>query len=77
MSNILKKIATFFHTHTFTGWGGDVPYVYNKTNNGIVDGIERMHINLYCKCDNCGEEVLVAKLHCDKNGKLYKGKSDL
>lgn len=46
------------------------------TNNGIIDGIKRMHVNLYCKCDSCGEEVLIAKLHCDQDGKLYQGVLD-
>jgi hypothetical protein len=35
-----------------------------------------MHVNLYSRCDTCGEEVLIAKIHCDKNSKLYKGKLD-
>ncbi len=64
------------HTHTFTGYAGDSPYLYNKSNNGVVDGIGRMHIDLYCKCDSCNQEVLIAKLHVDKEGKLYKGKLD-
>lgn len=77
MNEAIRKNKTFFHTHTFTGYGGGTPYLYNKTNNGVVDGINRMHINLYCKCDTCNEEVLIAKIHCDKDGKLYKGKLDI
>ena len=72
MSNDLKQRKNIYHVHTFTGWY-NVPYLYNKTNDGIIDGIKRMHIDLYCKCSTCDEEVLVAKLHCDENGKLYKG----
>jgi len=76
MNNTIKKKKDLFHTHTFNGYAGDVPYLYNKTNEGVIDGIKRMHINLYCKCDTCDEEVIVAKLHCDENGKLYKGLLD-
>lgn len=73
MNNILRKKKTLLHTHTFIGYSGDVPYLYNKTNDGVTDGIDRMHIKLYCKCDTCNEEVLIAMVHCDKDGKLYKG----
>ncbi len=76
MNNTIKKNKDLFHTHTFTGYCGDAPYLYNKTNNGIIDGIKRMHVNLYCKCDSCGKEVLIAKLHCDQDGKLYQGVLD-
>ena len=69
---MIKKIKNIFHTHTFTGYANSEPYLYNKTNDGVIDGSDRMHINLYCKCDTCNEEVLVAKIHCDKNSKLYK-----
>lgn len=75
MSNTIKKNKSFTHTHTFTGYCGGIPYLYNK-GLGVVDGIGRMHINLYCKCDTCNEEVLVAKFHCDKDGKVYKGEFD-
>ena len=76
MSETLKKRKDCFHTHTFTGYAGGTVYLYNKTNNGVVDGIKRMHVNLYCRCDTCNEEVLVAKIHCDENSKLYKGVLD-
>lgn len=77
MNGTIRKNKNFFHTHTFTGYGTQPPYLYNKTNDGVVDGTKRMHIDLYCKCDTCNEEVLVAKIHCDENGKLYKGKLDI
>ncbi len=76
MNNTLRKRKNIFHVHSFTGYDGGRPYLYNKTNEGIVDGIKRMHINLYCKCDTCYEEVLIARIHCDENSKLYKGKLD-
>ena len=71
----LKISKNLFHTHTFTGWAGTTPYLYYKTGSGVVDGCGRMHIDLYCKCDECDEEVLIAKIHCDENSKLYKTKS--
>lgn len=64
--NLLK------HSHRFSGYCGDVPYLYYKSGEPYVDGIERGHVNLYSKCDICGEEVLVAKMHTDRNGKLYQ-----
>lgn len=76
MNNTLKKKKDLFHTHTFTGYAEGKPYLYNKTNYGVIDGIQRMHVVLYCKCDTCNEEVEIAMLHCDKDGKLYKGEFD-
>ncbi len=73
MNKTLRKNKNLFHTHTFTGYAGSEPYVYNKTNKGVVDGIRRMHVELYCKCDTCGEEVKIAMIHCDEDGKLYEG----
>jgi hypothetical protein len=76
MNNTIKKKESLLHTHSFSGYGGGIPYLYNKTNDGVVDGIKRMHIDLYCKCDTCDKEILIARLHCDENGKLYRGKLD-
>ena len=73
MSKLIQKTELFKHDHVFTGYADGTPYLYNKTNNGVVDGIDRMHIDLYAKCDICNKEILVAKIHCDKEGKLYKG----
>lgn len=72
MNNTIKKKDTSFHTHKFTGYGGGVPYFYYKTNSGIVDGVGRMHVELYGRCDECDKEVKIAMMHCDKEGKLYK-----
>lgn len=68
----LRRKEDWMHTHEFNGYGSDVPYLYYKTHDGVVDGIGRMHVNLYGKCDICGEEVLLAKIHCTEEGKLYK-----
>ncbi len=36
MNNTLKKVKSLFHTHTFSGYCGNVPYLYNKTNDGYL-----------------------------------------
>ena len=72
MSNsIIKKTSSCLsHDHIFTGYAGSAPYLYNKTD-GVIDGIGRQHINLYCKCDICDEEIFVAKMHVQADGKIY------
>jgi hypothetical protein len=59
------------HNHEFTGYHSDVPYLHYHAKGGVIDGIGRQHINLYAKCIICDEEVLVAKMHVDKDGKIY------
>lgn len=76
MSIIIPSKRVFGHKHIFTGYGSSQPYLYNKTGQPFIDGINGGHISLYKKCDICGEEVLVAKLHVDADGKLYKTKLD-
>jgi len=76
MSLIIPNGKFLSHNHIFEGYAGQQPYLYNKTNNPLVDGIERGHIGLYGKCNICGEEILVANLHVDPKGKLYKGLYD-
>jgi hypothetical protein len=65
MSNKLLKPnrSIFGHTHTFTGYCGDNPYL--KAKRGAVDNINRHHVNLYGICDTCNKEVLIAKIHID------------
>lgn len=76
MSLIKPNGKLFEHSHRFEGYASGQPYLYNRTNNPYVDGINRGHIGLYGKCDICGEEILVANMHVDPEGKLYKGKFD-
>lgn len=73
---LIKQDVLFSHTHVFTGYAGGVPYLYYTSGNPYVDGINRGHINLYAKCDTCGKEILVAKIHTDSNGNLYETKLD-
>lgn len=63
------------HNHKFTGYAGGVPYLYYKPGGGIIDGSNRQHIELYAKCDICGDEILVAKTHIKSNGLLYNSQS--
>lgn len=62
----------FKHDCRTTGYGDGTPYFYYKPFGGVVDGIGRMHINLYFKCDVCGKEVLVGKTHVREDGKIYE-----
>lgn len=72
MSRLYKQNSNpLKHNCNQIGYGGSVPYLYYKTNNGVVDGSNRMHIQLYFRCDTCGKEVLAAMIHCDSNSKLY------
>lgn len=43
------------------GWWGDMPYL--KPTAGPVDGVNRHHISLRCKCDRCGNESHIAYVH--------------
>lgn len=43
------------------GWYGSYPYLEAK--QGAVDGIGRHHIQLYCKCDRCGNKYHIASIH--------------
>ena len=67
----------FTHDHVFTGYGGDIPYLYYKPNGGVIDGCGRQHINLYGRCNICNKEVIVARTHVDENGTLYDIKPEL
>lgn len=58
MNNTLKKVKSLFHTHTFTGYAGGVPYLYNNKNDGVIDGINVMHVNLYSRCDTVEKRYL-------------------
>lgn len=71
MSNtiIVPQKEFFKHNHVFTGCG--TPYLHYKSGGGVTDGIGRKHIDLYSRCDICNKEILVAKIHVDKNGMLY------
>lgn len=50
-------------SHVATGWNGDAPYVYMK--DFVIDGIDRIHGDMYATCDKCGEEFLMCKTHLD------------
>jgi len=65
MSNALKKEneSILQHTHIFTGYIGDVPYL--KAKRGAVDNINRHHVKLYGRCDICDIEFLLAYIHVD------------
>lgn len=43
------------------GWWGDLPY-YDQ-ERGVIDGIGRQHITLYCRCDRCGDRRPVGYIH--------------
>lgn len=76
MAIIIESKNVFKHDHKITGYANGHPYLYYKSNNPYVDGTNRGHVQLYGKCDICGKEVLVASIHTDENGKLYKTNFD-
>lgn len=45
-------------------------YRYFTANGGPIDGIGRHHINILNKCERCGENVIIGKIHGDKEGKI-------
>ena len=59
MNGTIRKNKNFLHTHTFTGYGTQPPYLYNKTNDGVVDGIKRMHTNFCLFLNNQTRESFV------------------
>lgn len=71
MNELIKNSGFLKHKHTFSGYCDGLPYLYNKTDNEVVDGIGRMHVRLYAICDTCNKEVDVAMMHCNKDGSLY------
>lgn len=71
MSKLIQEHGLFKHTHVFSRSDGGEPYFYYKNGGGIIDGINRQHIDLYCTCDTCNKEVRVARIHVDQNGVLY------
>ena len=76
MGVIIKSKKLFQHNHVITGYAGGQPYLYYKSNNPYTDGINRGHVRLYGKCDICGEEIMVASIHTDSDGKLYETQLD-
>jgi len=76
MALILPSNKLFEHSHTFSGYAGGQPYLYYKTNQPVVDGIQHGHVRLYAKCDKCGKEVYVASIHTDAEGKLFETSLD-
>lgn len=49
--------------HKATGWCGGTPYVFMKYY--VMDGIDRIHGDMYGTCDKCGKQFLMCKTHID------------
>lgn len=58
---VVKTKGYFNHNHVIDGWQGTKPYLDIK--GGVTDGIGRVHVDLYGKCEICGKRVWVAKAH--------------
>lgn len=43
---------------------------YFRATGGALDGIKRHHINLYCDCDRCGENVKFGNIHGTESGNI-------
>lgn len=43
--------------HQATGYRGADPYIFQKYSQ--VDGIGRIHLHLYARCDKCGKSFLM------------------
>lgn len=50
--------------HWAKGYASGKPYLVNKYTE--VDGIGRIHLSLYARCNKCGEEFPYAMLHLDR-----------
>jgi hypothetical protein len=62
---IIKTKRFFQHNHKIKGWQGTKPYL---TVGGIqVDGIGRIHTDLYGECTICKKKIIVAKTHLPEN----------
>jgi len=70
MSKLIISKKLIGHNCSVTGYQGGTPYLYPK--KGPVDGIGRQHVKLYATCDICNKEFLVANIHTDIDGKLFK-----
>jgi len=70
MSRVVVKKNILGHNCSVTGYQGGTPYLYPK--KGAIDGIGRQHVNLYATCDVCNKKFLVAKMHSDVDGKIFK-----
>lgn len=49
--------------HVARGWHGGTPYAFMKYY--VMDGIDRIHGDMYATCDKCGKEFLMCKTHLD------------
>ena len=52
--------------HVITGYGGCIPYLRPAPNWANSDGLNIYHIPLYGRCDECGQDILVAMMHSSK-----------
>mgnify|MGYP000123839781 FL=1 len=50
--------------HEATGYRGAKPYIFQKYSQ--VDGIGRIHLHLYARCDKCGKDFPYAMMHLDR-----------
>lgn len=49
--------------HRAIGWCRGIPYVWMR--RWVIDGIGRIHGDMYATCDKCGEQFLMCKMHVD------------
>ena len=49
--------------HVATGWMRGTPYAW--MHHSVIDGIGRIHGDMYATCDKCGEKFLMCKIHVD------------
>lgn len=53
--------ALFGHKHAPSGWWGDIPYV--DVTGGAMDGIGRIHGELWHECVRCGQKYMTGRIH--------------
>lgn len=49
--------------HKTSGYCGSEPYLWYGGSS--IDGISRIHVDLYATCDKCGKKFLYAKTHAN------------
>ena len=69
MNKFFKSIKTFFHQHDIEPKNSFVPRFYAK-HGGIDYCGTRRTFGLFCKCNTCGEDVLVGTIKTNLEGKL-------
>ena len=63
MSRICKWLGHRKPTERQSGWFSPGEEYATRVEEAGVDGIQRIHARVYDKCDRCGKEYLLCRIH--------------